>query len=114
MADFLQRVFRPAYGSRVSVSPKRWWSRKDRRSARMAAAVMDHGLRDYPDTPLGNLTGLQQMSNEDRSERMKLLRDQEIYGTSFQNIFGERIDPRMVMPSRWSSDPDATSEQEGR
>lgn len=38
----IRQLFRPRYGRYFDVAPRRWWDPRDRRSARIAAAVADH------------------------------------------------------------------------
>jgi hypothetical protein len=40
MKRLFQRVFRPTYGERIGLRAK-WWSPQDRRSARLAATLLD-------------------------------------------------------------------------
>jgi len=45
MAEVFDRLFRPAYGTYFKITPKAWWSRHDRRSAKIAAFILD---ADWP------------------------------------------------------------------
>lgn len=42
----LWRRIRGTYGTTVSVTAKHWWSRKERKTARFAAALMDMHARE--------------------------------------------------------------------
>jgi succinylarginine dihydrolase len=42
MGVVLNRLFRPEYGDKWVVTPRRWWSRKDRRAAKVAAKVCEY------------------------------------------------------------------------
>jgi hypothetical protein len=44
MASRFRRVFRPAYGRYFKITPRKWWSRSARNSARLAAAVLDYEM----------------------------------------------------------------------
>lgn len=35
-------LFRPSYGRAVKVTPRRWWSPRDRKLARLAARLLDY------------------------------------------------------------------------
>lgn len=66
-------LVRPVYGGPYfEVKPKRWWSPRARRSARIAAAVAN---AQAPDTT-------------------KILSDMAIYGMAVTDSSGRRIDPR--------------------
>jgi hypothetical protein len=38
-------LFRPSYGEIAHVTPKHWWSPKERRLARISASVLDYEWR---------------------------------------------------------------------
>lgn len=51
----LRQLVRPTYGRWVQVTPKRWWSRKERRIARLAAVVADHQAQEIIDRSVESL-----------------------------------------------------------
>lgn len=77
----LRNLFHPSYGEALQVSPKRWWSRKDRRSARLAAALIDTETE-----AICKEAGLR-------------FRDEMFYGTRYVDASGKRIDPSAILPS---------------
>lgn len=38
----IRRLFRPEYGTIVRVRPRRWWSPRQRRAARVAGTMLSH------------------------------------------------------------------------
>lgn len=71
---------KPTYGEKVHVTPKRWWSRKDRKLARLNAAILDYRADDlYAEV------------------RTRLL-DELTTGASFVDVGGRRIDPSRINP----------------
>lgn len=42
MRGKLRQLFRPVYGARFEVRPKRWWSPRERKTARTAAKLLDY------------------------------------------------------------------------
>ena len=79
MADLTRwrRLTKPVYGGPYfEVRPKRWWSPRARRSARMAAAVANHQATDTS----------------------KIISDMAIYGFAATDSSGRRIDPTTMRP----------------
>lgn len=58
----LKSIFKPSYGDTYQVSPTRWWSRKDRKSARLSAKVLGY------DSPVLH------------EEAMRVFRNEMLYG----------------------------------
>jgi hypothetical protein len=85
----IRQLFRPIYGGKhVTVRPRRWWSPHARKSARIAAKIVD----------------------QQTTEPALLVNDVAIYGVAITDQAGRRVDPNTVRPTSELADPEAAHE----